>query len=357
MNAPETHLLTMTRHLRAPASKVYAAFTSAAGLGAWLGPRGMQLRNVHCEARLGGAWGAEMVSREGTLFAVGGTFTHLEPHSRVAYTWCWLGDHSPLAGMETHIDVRLVEHQGETDMTMVHSGFVSAALRDNHHAGWTSTFNRLSDAVDPQGTAGTLQLLGDARSSYTRTARMAFAEKGIAYTLQNHAPNTPEILAVHAFGKIPALRDGPIEIFETQAILVYLDEAFDQGQRLTPGTIIGRTRCAQWISATNAYFYDTMVRRYLLQILFPRGAGGQPDRAVMDSALAEMPRQFAALEKAYATSDWLAGEFSMADLFLAPIIAYLQHMPESSVLLRQHPNVLRAAQAVQARPSFAATAP
>ena len=136
---------------------------------------------------------------------------------------------------------------------------------------------------------------------------MALAEKGVAYTLQTCAPHTPEILALHPFGKIPALRDGEIEIWETAAILNYLDEGFDTGNSLRPTSIMERTRCVQWISAVNCYLYDTMITRYVLQIIFPKGEGGKPDRAVIDAALAEMPAQLAALDKAYGSGDYLAG--------------------------------------------------
>ena len=68
-----------------------------------------------------------------------------------------------------------------------------------------------------------------------------------------------------------------------------------------------------------------MVRRYVLQYVFPRGADGQPDRGVIDAALKEMPAQLAALDKAYGAGDWLAGgALSMADLFVAPILAYVE---------------------------------
>src|SRR5206468_2313096 len=143
--------------------------------------------------------------------------------------------------------------------------------------GWSSCFNRLNDLLDARGTAATVTLLGDPRSTYVRTARMGFAEKGVAITLQPVAPHSPEILAVHPFGRIPALRDGEIEVWETSAILRYLDESFGDGPLLTPGRIADRVTGEQWVSAVNSYLYDTMVRRCVLQYVFPKGANGQPD--------------------------------------------------------------------------------
>jgi glutathione S-transferase len=99
-----------------------------------------------------------------------------------------------------------------------------------------------------------------------------------------------------------------------------------------------------------------MVRRYVLQHQFPRGPGGAPDRAVIDAALQQMPAQLAALDQAYGSSDWLAGgALSMADLFVAPILAYVERMPEGPALLDAVPNVRRAQAAVRARASFTRT--
>ena len=74
---------------------------------------------------------------------------------------------------------------------------VELVARDGHDQGWQSTLNRLNDYLDPMGAAGTFTLMGDVRSTYTRTVRMAFAEKGVAYTLKTTAPRTPVILAMH----------------------------------------------------------------------------------------------------------------------------------------------------------------
>ena len=79
---------------------------------------------------------------------------------------------------------------------------------------------------------------------------------------------------------------------------------------------------------------------------------------MIDAALAEMPVQFAALEKTYQRGDYLAGAaFSSADLFLAPILAYVQQMPEGGQLMAKHPNVVRAQELVRQRPSFTGTIP
>ncbi len=358
MNAPENFELTQVRFMRAPREKVFDAFVDAAALRAWHCPRGMSVTDSRCDARDGGTWQLAMLARDGSRHAVGGSYRELRRPQRLVYTWQWQGENSPMPGLQTLVEIDLVERDGGTELTLRHSGFPSTAARDGHQLGWQSTLNHLVDHVDERGSAATLCLLGDVRSSYTRTVRMALAEKGLAYTMQTCAPHTPDILALHPFGRIPALRDGPIGLFETSAIVRYLDESFGDAPILLPGTILGRARCEQWVSAVSGYLYDTMVRRYVLQHLFPRGEGGAPDRAVIDTALQEMPSQLAALDRAYGSADWLAGAaLSMADLFVAPILAYVERMPEGESLLAAAPNVRRAQATLRARPSFTGTDP
>ena len=79
-------------------------------------------------------------------------------------------------------------------------------------------------------------LHGNDRSSYTRTCRMALDEKGVAYTHDPAMPQTPEQLARHPWGKIPALTHGDLTLFESLAITRYVDEVFDgpDGRRSSP---------------------------------------------------------------------------------------------------------------------------
>ncbi len=357
MNAPETFQLQMTRFIRAPREKVFDAFVTEALLSKWHCPRGMSVGTCSVDARVGGRYRLEMRSREGTSHIVGGTYRAVNRPQQLAYTWQWEGD-SPMGGFESLIEVEFIAKDGGTELRMTHSGFPAAAAREGHSQGWSSCFNRLNDLLDARGTAATLTLLGDPRSSYTRTARMGLAEKGVAYTLQPCAPNSPEILAVHPFGKIPGMRDGEIELWETSAILRYIDEAFD-GPSLTPGLLAERTRCEQWVSAVNSYFYDSMVRRYVLQYIFPKGEGGKPDRAVIDRAVQDMTPQLTALDRAYAkTGDYIAGStLSFADLFIAPILFYVEAFPEGARLLSDMPQIRRAQGVMRQRASFTTTQP
>lgn len=348
--------LTMTRLIRAPRERVYDAFVTAEALRIWQCPRGMRVVELSVDARPLGAWSMSVRSRDGTLSRVGGVYRELRRPDRIAYTWQW--EEGAMAGSPvTLVEVSLSDRDGATWLEMRHSGFASTSARDAHMRGWNGPLGKLADLLDPRGSAASITLFGIAPSSYTRTARLALAEKGVAYTFHECGPHGPDILAVNPFGRLPALTDGDFAVYETSAIVRYIDESFD-GPPLVPGSIADRARCEQWTSAFNAYVYDAVVVRYIRQYFFPQGTDNQPDRATIDAALAGMPATLAILDAGYAKSSWLAGEsISMADLFVMPVLAYLAGMPEGPQLLAPAPHLRRALEAVRQRPSFSATEP
>ncbi len=354
MNRAATFELTLNRHIRAPREKVFDAFVTEQAMRAWMCPRGMTIPELALDARVGGGFRLAMRARDGDTFRARASYREIVRPERLVYTWQWVGEGMP--NIETLITVTFAEREGGTEVRMTHSGFPDQVMCDSHQEGWGSCLNRLADALDARGTAASVTLLGDARSTYTRSVRIGLAEKGIKYAMQQCAPRTPEILALHPFGRIPAFRDGEVRLFESSAILRYLEEAFP-GPSLLPQNIRDRALGEQWVSAVNSYFYDVAVRRYVLQYVFPKGADGKPDRSVIGPAVAELTDQLAVFEAGYARP-FLAGQQpTMADFLLAPIVGYLEMFPESKAILGRLPKLSRAHAAVKERPSWKETQP
>jgi glutathione S-transferase len=200
-------------------------------------------------------------------------------------------------------------------------------------------------------------LYGAAFSSYVWTARMTLEEKGVSYTHHPLQPHDEELLAINPFGKVPGFRHGDVTLFETAAIARYVDEVFD-GPGLMPPDAAGRALVTQWISAVNDSIYDAMIRRYVLQYLMPRGEDGRPDRRVIDGALKRMRRQLEVLDAAYGGRPFVVGDaLTLADLFLAPIFAYVWQQPEGQELLDACANIAAAWPSITSRTSFQRTDP
>lgn len=206
-----------------------------------------------------------------------------------------------------------------------------------------------------------LILYGSAISSYVRTARMACGEKGVGYTLEHDrldAVRSQEHLALHPFGKMPAMRHGELVLYETSAICHYIDAAFD-GPPLKPAGPAAIGCMEQWISVVGSYIYNDMIRRCVLQYAFPQGPDGQPDRRAINAAAGDLSRDMRILDAGYGRSDYIVGGDSptIADLFLAPILAYFAKTPEGQALFGRNANVKRALQVMEQRPSFRETEP
>jgi glutathione S-transferase len=203
----------------------------------------------------------------------------------------------------------------------------------------------------------TVEIIGIAASTYVRVARMACEEKGVAYALKSAMPHTPEVLAIHPFGKIPVLRHGDFEICETRALAAYIDRAFD-GPALFPSDPRDLARAEQWVSLVNTVLDRTMIRTYLVGYFFPKTPDGKPDRAMIDGALPELRAQIALLDKAVAPTGHLAGKgFSFADIDLLPILYYLNKLPEAADAIGNAKAFAAYYEKHAQRPSFKNTVP
>jgi glutathione S-transferase len=346
--------LILTRHFKAPPERVFAAFTEKALMLGWYGPEGMTVPNCMVDARVGGQFRVEMHRANGSVHIVTGEFKEIVPNERLVFSWGWLNGTG--RNPETTVSVTLAPRDGGTDLKLEQSGFISEDFRRGHDEGWTSSWNALDALLAGRPkppTAGPV-VMGDPRSTYTRAARIAFFEKGIAHAHEAAAPHTAEILAHNPFGKMPVLRLGEISLYESSAILRYIDEAYP-GPALMPADPLARAKAEQWISAFNCYVDPAIVRRYVLHYAFPRGADGKPDRAAIEAAVPEIDRVLEVLDAAYGANDYLVGEEAgLPDILLAPALDYLGRFPEGAALLEEHPNVKRAREAFAARPSFAA---
>ncbi len=200
-----------------------------------------------------------------------------------------------------------------------------------------------------------VEILGVPQSIYVRTVRMACEEKGIQARLMPVAPHSPEVLAINPFGTIPAFRHGNVILFESQAIVGYLDAVFAE-PRLVPAEPAAAALMWQWVSALNTRVIPTFVR--YARCYFQSGRRRPlPDLGGIAAVMPEVASHFAILERAGpAPTGFIDGQFTVADLALVPILDYLAELDDTRPFLTG--TQLAAYLAEQRhRPSFSATAP
>jgi glutathione S-transferase len=207
----------------------------------------------------------------------------------------------------------------------------------------------------------TAVLYGYQYSVYHWIARLALAEKGVAYERVEVDPFAADVsaayLAMHPFKRVPVLVHDDFVIYETGAITRYVDETFP-GPRLQPETPRERARMAQIISVIDSYAYWPLVRQVYSHSVFRPLVGERVDPAEIARGLEASARALGALEALAAGGDFLIGTtLSLADLHLAPMIAYFSRAPEGKRLQSEHPRLSAWWHAIERRPALAATDP
>ena len=207
----------------------------------------------------------------------------------------------------------------------------------------------------------TLFLHGYRYSVYLRIARLVLTEKGVAYErveVNPFAADVPaEYLALHPFGRVPALVHDGFTLYETGAITRYLDRAF-AGPALQPTDPRRLARVDQIIGVIDAYAYWPLVRQvFVHDVIRPHnGAAGDPTE--LEKGLATAAKVLDALETLAAADPWLTGpDLSLADFHLGAMIAYFAQSARGTDLLVARPRLAAWWQRFEARPSVAATDP
>ena len=200
-------------------------------------------------------------------------------------------------------------------------------------------------------------IYGPAMSTFVRSARMACAEKGVPHRREDVDFRSVEYRALQPFNRVPAMRHGDFTLFETSAMVRYIDRAFP-GPALQPADLLGMARMEQWISATMDYIYETMIRQIAWERLLMPMSGGEPDEAKVAAAVPALRLQIGVIEKALDETAHLAdAAFTLADLMLFPILDYLKLTPEGAAALAEAPRTAAWIARVAARPSVSATDP
>jgi glutathione S-transferase len=209
----------------------------------------------------------------------------------------------------------------------------------------------------PPSETTTPEIIGSARSTYTWAVRMVCEEKGIGYRLTETALGAPELRAIHPLGKMPVLRHGAVELFESKAIATYLDRSF-AGPQLLPSEPYAAALAEQWVSLVNTSVDRILIRSYLYAYIVPKGADGKPDRAGIDALMPAVREQIAVLDRAVATSGHLVGEhFSFADINLLPILYRLRQALEGAEILAAASHLAGYYARHATRPAFVRTIP
>ncbi|AUX23937.1 glutathione S-transferase [Sorangium cellulosum] len=200
-----------------------------------------------------------------------------------------------------------------------------------------------------------MKLYGHPMSTCTRKVLTVLAEKGheaefVLVDLMKGEQKSPENLARNPFGVVPTLEDDDFTIYESRAIIRYLDQRLP-GTPLTPTELRARGRMDQWISVEQSYF-STPAVTIMMQRLFMPMRGQQTDEEKVKAASAEVARTLDVVDRALASQDYLAGSsYSLADISWMPYLHALV-VAKAGELITARPHVAAWWKRLSERPAW-----
>ena len=196
-------------------------------------------------------------------------------------------------------------------------------------------------------------------SPFARAVLATLEEKGARYRLAPLAPNaskSPDHLTRHPFGRVPAFEHDGFALYETQAILRYLDRVLPQPS-LTPADPRRAARMDQVMNINDWYLFHGVGNVIVFhRVIAPQLMGLKPDEAAIEAAMPKARTVFAELARLLGEQAFFAGDaLSLADLMVAPAVAFFTATPEWAELGLPHANLAAWLKRMEARPSLQAT--
>ena len=188
-------------------------------------------------------------------------------------------------------------------------------------------------------------------------ASIALEEMGLEYephlvTLADADVKSDAFLSLNPNNKIPAIIDpngpdgAPVGLFESGAILIYLAE---KTGKLIGDSATDKAKIIQWVM-----FQMGGLGPMLGQLgFFYKFAGSEiKDPRPRDRYINEAKRLLAVLEKQLDGQDWVAGDYSIADIAIAPWLNALDFYGAKDVVnWSDHPNLIAYLERFYARPA------
>ncbi|MEH1939904.1 MAG: glutathione S-transferase family protein [Nostoc sp.] len=192
-----------------------------------------------------------------------------------------------------------------------------------------------------------IQLYFAKASTFSQRTRVVLLEKGIDFTpVEIDLQNKPdEYTQISRYGKVPAIKHGDVEIYESAIINEYLDEVFPEPP-LLPRDPAAKAIARIWIDYANTRFVPAFNK-------FLRGKDSQEQ----EQGRKEFTEALLYIEEELGKGDYLLGDqFSLVDISFYPWferLPLLEHfrkftLPTQTSGLQTWWNLVRDRQSIQA---------
>lgn len=151
--------------------------------------------------------------------------------------------------------------------------------------------------------------------------RWAFEEIGMPYATEKFGaanPRPEDYAKWQPFEQVPAFRNDEVEIFESGAILLYLAE---KHHALLPDEPQARWRAISWLFA-GLNSVEPSCMRYFAYAVF--NADKDWAEGAKEAVLPLLRQKLKQVTDALGDGDWLAGQFSIADIMMVTVLNSLK---------------------------------
>ena len=167
-----------------------------------------------------------------------------------------------------------------------------------------------------------MKLYDFAFSPNSRKVRAVLYELGVPFDLApvdllTGAQRSPAFLAVNPNGRVPALEDDGLVLWESNAILTYLATKYPGATPLLPSNPRDRAEVDRWLAWQLAHLGPAGTKVAFERIVKKALNLGAPDQALIDAGTAEWKALTAILDGSLGDKEYLAGRLSVADFALA----------------------------------------
>ncbi len=130
---------------------------------------------------------------------------------------------------------------------------------------------------------------------------------------------TPEYLAINPNGKVPALVDGDINLWESHAIMAHL--AVQAGSDLWPSDSGQQIEVLRWLLWDVAHFSRHAGTLFFERVIKPNFGRGEPDQAAIEEATGFFVRFAGVLDDHLANHDYMvADRLTIVDFGLSAML-------------------------------------
>lgn len=194
-----------------------------------------------------------------------------------------------------------------------------------------------------------ITIYGSPRSSAGRCI-WALEEAGVAFTqkdvdMKNKEHKSADFLKINPMGKVPAMVDGDITLFESMAINYYIADTYKK--ELLGTNALEKGLSMQWSFWATSELQPPIIEVFIQKVFIPED---KRDNSIIEKNLNKLPELLTVLNNSLADRKYLAGnQFTIGDINTASVVSIC---PMMGVDLGAYPNIKSWLGAINDRPAF-----